>query len=451
MASAHTAAYGGNAPHGSMSESVASRGDGQGDAYRLRRYRLGSGDVLYFLHVAKTAGLSFSYAVESHFRPEEVCALPTLEEVFRLAPPERDRIRLFRGHYSYYLPRLLGRAPLCVTLLRNPMDQVVSLYQFIRETTGHPFERVGRDGLSLDAFVNDPEFVPLLWNHQTTNLLLDHDLFAPDWLADVTDADAADRRRFLHELHRHLLALPQAELLDRAVARLDGFAFVGITERLRETLRLLAYTFGWDELAETPRLNVTNWRVDQGTVAQPTSAAIHELTRLDAALYAHARELFAARYEQMLRDQAAEAAQRGGEPNRPVVRMDLLSPLPPPQAVALTVRSCPRSAVRRGTFRVRVRLVNRTAFTFNSFLPHPIYLSYHWGDEPNTGVVEWNGERTRLWPPLPPGGHDFYQANVVAPPHAGRYTLNVTLVQEGGHWFDQPPTCVWSSRQVGVV
>src|SRR5262249_17337701 len=119
-------------------------------------------------------------------------------------------------------------------------------------------------------------------------------------------------------------------------------------------------------------------------------------------------------------------------------------------SVHLHVEACPRRVAPHSTFAVRVRLRNLTANTFNSFQPHPVYISYHWGDEPNTSVVAWDGERTRLRPPLQPGGEERYQATVRAPATPGRYTLSVTLVQEGGIWFDQPPTKLWSSRHLRV-
>jgi hypothetical protein len=90
--------------------------------------------------------------------------------------------------------------------------------------------------------------------------------------------------------------------LTKAIQRLNRFAFVGLTERFRESLALLAYTFGWGPIREMPMRNVTEKRIRQDQLADQTIARIRELNEMDLALYAHAQELFDERYRAMIAD-----------------------------------------------------------------------------------------------------------------------------------------------------
>ena len=55
----------------------------------------------------------------------------------------------------------------------------------------------------------------------------------------------------------------------------------------------------------------------------------------------------------------------------------------------------------------------------------------------NVAVVLFEGLRSELYPPLPPGASFEYTVRVKAPETAGKYILRLTAVQEGVAWLDQ--------------
>src|SRR5262245_43916521 len=114
--------------------------------------------ALYFLHIPKTAGTTFRTLLESRFRPEEVCPVYGRRELAGLAPGALDSYRLFRGHLGFLLPAVLGRPLTILTLLREPVSTVVSMYHFFRRLPEHPLHPViERERLTLDEFVYHPE------------------------------------------------------------------------------------------------------------------------------------------------------------------------------------------------------------------------------------------------------------------------------------------------------
>jgi SAM-dependent methyltransferase len=71
--------------------------------------------------------------------------------------------------------------------------------------------------------------------------------------------------------------------------------------------------------------------------------------------------------------------------------------------------------------------------------PHPILLSYHWLDA-RRGPVEYDGLRTPLPRPLPPGESYPVTMRVRTPATAGTYVLEIDLVEEGVSWFTRAGT-----------
>jgi hypothetical protein len=86
--------------------------------------------------------------------------------------------------------------------------------------------------------------------------------------------------------------------------------------------------------------------------------------------------------------------------------------------------------------RLPVVIENLSEEWLSSTQPHPVNLSYRLLD-PQTGkVVETDGRRTALLPPIPPRSRTVRQLSI-DPSHKGDFMLRVTMVQEGQFWFDQ--------------
>jgi SAM-dependent methyltransferase len=84
-----------------------------------------------------------------------------------------------------------------------------------------------------------------------------------------------------------------------------------------------------------------------------------------------------------------------------------------------------------------VRVVCLSAGPASSSSEPPVLLSYHWRDETGRAVV-WDGLRTPLPRPLYQGDGEEVLIGVRTPEAAGRYTLEITVLEEGSHWHDDP-------------
>lgn len=164
----------------------------------------------------------------------------------------RADLRAVVGHFWFGIHRHVGRSWRYVTLLRDPVERVVSLYHYL-----------GLDGrMSLEEFAASPPF------READNDQVRRIAGVDPEIGGCTPAmlDAAKEN-----LRRH-------------------FAVVGVTERFDETLVLLDRRLGWTrEVASYPR-NVSPARRPADTLPRSTLDALRERNALDAELHRFAGE-----------------------------------------------------------------------------------------------------------------------------------------------------------------
>lgn len=91
--------------------------------------------------------------------------------------------------------------------------------------------------------------------------------------------------------------------------------------------------------------------------------------------------------------------------------------------------------VRAGAIvRVGVRVRNDGPFPWPMAGEHPVRLAHHWRDEAGQ-LVAWDGFRSELTADVQPGEEIALEAWFFGPVKAGRYTLELDVVQEGVTWF----------------
>jgi cyclopropane fatty-acyl-phospholipid synthase-like methyltransferase len=127
-----------------------------------------------------------------------------------------------------------------------------------------------------------------------------------------------------------------------------------------------------------------------------------------------------------------------------------MSPLPALTSgdIEFSVINYPPEVAVNSEFNIQVKLTNNTSYHLNSYGNNPIHISYHWLDSQANNYLVFEGERTKIFPPLEAKEYlleniaatSNYRAKVMALPKRGNYILRVTLVQELVRWFEQEPT-----------
>jgi hypothetical protein len=227
--------------------------------------------VVLFLHIPKAGGQTLGEYVYNHCRAPEPhddgllnAGVAYLDYGFvkepDLAVPEhvksllgRRDLRAVIGHFWFGLHEHVARPYLYVTLLRDPVERVVSLYYYAKL----------HETMSLEEFVRAPPFREVD-NDQTRRI------------AGVNPAVGGCTRATLdaarENLRRH-------------------FAVVGTTERMDETLALLNLRLGWSRRVVSIPRNVNAARPASATLPRETVEAVRGRNELDYELWRFASEL----------------------------------------------------------------------------------------------------------------------------------------------------------------
>lgn len=223
-------------------------------------------EAVIFLHLPKTAGTTLNRLIEWEYRLSEMYSVdPVLFEWsaahLRKLPPRRLRkTRMFKGHMTFGLHEILPQPATYITVLRDPVERVLSAFYFMRSYKLHPFYwKLRRENWTIEQFVERSRR-----DNVQCKIVAGADYNAP--------------------------CTP--EIFENAKDNLSHhFSVVGLSERFEESLALMKLRFGW-ELKSYSSFNVTRSRPKQGDLPQATLDLIAGNNLFDVALYQHAAELF---------------------------------------------------------------------------------------------------------------------------------------------------------------
>jgi hypothetical protein len=213
------------------------------------------------MHIQKTAGTAFRHAILSNYAGSEVALIyPTppgiWREQFPLMPQEQRRgLRCVLGHFKYGIHDDLGQPYEYVTILRDPVQRVISDYHHLLRNDYAP------------VFSPDGEAAPL-------ETLLER--------GAVSELDNLLTRCFCGKFALDLGRTVNQEWYERALENLPQFRFIGHQERADAAWADLCRLYGWN-LGALEKVNVAS--ESKQDVSARTLAAIAEYNRYDLLLY----------------------------------------------------------------------------------------------------------------------------------------------------------------------
>ena len=248
--------------------------------------------ILLHLHLPKTAGGSLNRIIYSQVASTDD---PIEEEnsiyrgVYHYSPLQRpvtlrkpvldihpDAIEILRtrnlkaiiGHFTFGIHQYLSGNSTYVTLLRNPVDRIISLYfhytrKLGKQPEGKPSLAQFLSGFSLPAK-----------GLQEMQLITDNDQTRR--ISGLESSSGKCTNAMLKAAKRNLKS---------------HFSVVGVTDRFDETVVLLQREFGWSDSYRYWPAHVARARSEQTDVDEQTLDRIRELNEFDFALYEFAKAL----------------------------------------------------------------------------------------------------------------------------------------------------------------
>lgn len=246
---------------------------------------------IYFLHIPKTAGTSFRLWLHRLFDVDDFLPIDHLNELEELEPKSLKRKRFASGHFGWRLMELSKTASASfdpVTILREPVDHVLSGFRYTTDITE---DDIAKLGAGADRHREMGELI----------LASFHDAsLSPEEATAKLGAEAVGIEEQFRNITLRFLALwgtedtsapPTGEVeLARAQARLDGMRFFGLVEDWEGTAILFADAYGLPLRAMDYRYNPTPGR--RPAVPKTFLDGVRRTHSLDLKLYDYARSLF---------------------------------------------------------------------------------------------------------------------------------------------------------------
>lgn len=240
---------------------------------------------LYFLHIEKTAGTSFTSLLKQLCGPCDSHHMLDIDDIPATQSLANPAIRysLIRGHLRYEaVKQLLPIDTRRVTMLREPVARTISHLLHIQR---HPEQ---------NRFLE--QFAPI--SKMSLEELLEHNIvraYLTNFQAKKLALPYTPDRQGAHHAINAMLSLTSAMdkgLLEHALLNLSQFDFVGISERFEESGARLCRTLGYETVTTMPMLNQApeaqiNQIIDNESTIRST---IMEMTQLDHTLYTRAGE-----------------------------------------------------------------------------------------------------------------------------------------------------------------
>ena len=230
-------------------------------------------DQIAFMHIGKTGGISICRELMNRFDHDAIFqfGLPQLCDFESL---QLETKKLVAGHFSYNQLKYLSPNRFLFSMLRDPVDRVLSAYYFTRNypRETNEFNRTIIESAkqhSLSEFINldHPDVQMMVRNQQTYT-------FASDWTVDRTGDEES--------------------ILEKALLNFESFYFVGLYEFYNSSLKYLSYKCGFAPWPSKNIINKTSTRKRVEEVPADVVENIKSLNRLDLELYRVCRAKFQA-------------------------------------------------------------------------------------------------------------------------------------------------------------
>lgn len=239
--------------------------------------------TLLFLHIPKTAGITFRRVLEKiigiersveilcpvstyTFRPANEDPEISVEEFRRHPMNVQNKIRLMEGHFRYGVHKFIGSSCQYVTFLRDPIDRFVSNYYYqIGKDWGVVHERVKKEFRDFDDYMEHG---------------IERGHFHPSpvtrWLCDM---DVVDDRTTPEDTFR--MATENIK---------NDFLWVGICESFDESMLTLKKKMNWNHSPVYSKENKTRKRPGQNEVSAKTFELIRKEHSYDYLLFNNMQE-----------------------------------------------------------------------------------------------------------------------------------------------------------------
>ncbi|MBX9974020.1 sulfotransferase family 2 domain-containing protein [Cytobacillus firmus] len=209
--------------------------------------------ILIFMHIPKTGGMTLKRIIKRQYPDinilKDITDGKTSE--FKKIVSEKE-IQFVFGHLSFGLHMHTSKPCTYVTMMREPIDRVISMYYYVIGKKDHPLHGIVKD-LLIEEFIDHPDLKVHTNNMQTKRVLGKNSL------------SPSDLEQAKQNLQEH-------------------FSVIGITEMFDDSVALMKQKFNWNDISYV-RKNQTKKRLSKEEIDPIIINKIKANNELDIQLY----------------------------------------------------------------------------------------------------------------------------------------------------------------------
>lgn len=236
----------------------------------------------FFLHVPKTAGMSFTAFLCDHFDPSETLVGAYWETIRKHPISELSKYRLITGHIGYELTFQLTN-PFVIAIFRHPVERLCSVYEYLNQVFENAPDFSDPDP-DINAFIQ-------LWKIAVRRPFSE---FLESTEAPVLAALLRNpQSRQLAQSTPYLLSdLSDEQIFQLAESRLKKIDVVGTVENFADVVAVTCKQAGWPLPADLTRFNqnITEKRGVRDTLDESVRKKIESLANVDMEIYSLAKK-----------------------------------------------------------------------------------------------------------------------------------------------------------------
>lgn len=238
---------------------------------------------LFFLHIRKTAGSSVRQAICNQFAARDLL-LDWHHE--RCKDRNPDAFQFVTGHCPYDAVQRFSSPPRVLVFVRDAIERALSAFDFYCHATPAQVQDY-HDTLSPRVAAERERFTVRSRELGLSKFLKVEQRLARQWLSNVQARVLAGASET-----ENPLPLDDDELLERAIRNLGACEFIGLSDRVDESLTRLSRRLGWAGRMQTPIANRTLRRRTQSEIEPDALATLREWNQVDDRLYRAAVQRF---------------------------------------------------------------------------------------------------------------------------------------------------------------
>lgn len=229
---------------------------------------LQNNEALIFVHLMKTGGTTLSQLIREHYPKERIFHFvpkkdgQTLHDLEQMDRSQRERLQFVHGHAKFGFHQHLSQPARYITMLREPVSRIISLYYFIHQ--------------------NPTREMPPEKHCPTLASYLDTRLKALDNRQTRAIAGPTAARVPFGEV--------TPEILEMAKKNLETFLMVGVTERFDESVIVLKHALDLKNILYT-RVNANSNKPKIDQIDPADIERIKAYNAYDLELYAYVNQL----------------------------------------------------------------------------------------------------------------------------------------------------------------